>query len=305
MKKLSFYLLLLFLSILNLGFAQEYETVKETKQLVENRDLYINGGARAQFGGKSRTYIKVDLPPNTIQWYYSFSTSKGKSGTKNLNLGIQLAGILTDPSGITSNVLSAIDVPEGEATADVYLINRENLNSFLQKIEFRHFPEGMAENTKQAVVKIDDIKSGTWYLGIKNPSSLNGINLSIEVVAITEKSVEKEKAKNQEKAELYGSLGLTKFKNKEYEKCIEFCDKSSDEYELGWVQANKGLAMLMLGQDTEAMDVYINAIMLIKKQPNPNYVFDEILKDINKVISSNPNIKGVDDIKQLIQSQRN
>ncbi|MDG5490593.1 hypothetical protein [Psychroserpens sp. SPM9] len=305
MNKNKIIIQLLILLLFQVTLAQEVEIVRETKQLVESRDLYINGGARSQFGGKSRTYIKIDLPPNTVQWYYSFSTSAGKSGTKNLNLAIQLGGILADPTGITSSTISAIDVPEGEASADVYLIDRSNLNLFLDKSEYRHFPEGMAENTKQAVVRIDDIKSGTWYLGIKNPSALNGINLSIEVVAITEATTVKEKSANQEKAELLGALGWKKFENGEYDKCIEYSDKSISEFELGWVKANKGLALIMLGRDSDAMDTYIEAITLIKKQPNPDYIFDEVVKDIDNILRKNPNIVGAKDIREIIELQRN
>ena len=82
---------------------------------------------------------------------------------------------MADPSGVTSTTISAID--------------NNNLDLFLKKDNFRHYSEGMAENTKLAVVKIDDIKSGSWYLGIKNPSSLNGINICIEVVAVIENRI--------------------------------------------------------------------------------------------------------------------
>lgn len=303
MKKNYVLIVLFILGLYQYVIAQEIEFTKETKVLVEKRDLYINGGTRAQFGGKSRTYIKIDLPPNTVQWYYSFSTTKGKSGTKNLNLAIQLASIITNPALISSDSASAIDVPDGEASADIYLLDYNNLKPFQNKTDFKYYQEGMAQNTKQAVVKIDDIKNGTWYLGIKNPSSLNGINLSIEVVAITETKVIKEKTEEQEKAELYGTLGWTKFENGEYEKCIDYCDKSEAEYSLGWVQANKGLANLMIGKETEAMEIYINAITLIKKQSNPNYVFNEIIKDINNALTKKPDLSGADDIKQVIELQ--
>jgi len=254
---------------------------KETKKIISKRDLYINGGLRSEFGGKSRVYIKLDLPPNTIEWYYAFSTSLGKSGTKNLDLAIQLTGLLNDPTGITSNIVSEIEIPKGEASADVYLIDTNNLDPFLKKTSFKYFPEGMVENTKQAVVKIDDIKSGTWYLGIKNPSSLNAINFSIEVIAIIENKITENSTEKLQKAEMYGNLGWKIFEKGEYQKCIEYCNKSNTEYQLGWVQANKALATLMLGYESSVMDLYIDAITLIKKQPHSNYVFNEMIKDID------------------------
>ena len=288
MKK-NYILTILLLITIQLGFSQNYEIIRETKKLVDSRDIYLNGGMRSQFGGKSRTYIKFDLPPNTVQWYYSFTTTKGQSGSPNLNLAVQLTGMLADPSGLTSSTISAIKVPEGMATADFYLIDQNNLQSFLNKVEYRHYPEAMAENTKQAVVKVDDIKTGSWYLGIKNPSSMNGINLNIEIVAITETKKLIEKSDAQQKAELYGGLGWTQFENGDYEKCIEYCDKANNEFELGWVLANKGLALLMVDKESEAMEIYINTITLIKKQPNPQYVFGEMIKDIDNAKKINQN----------------
>lgn len=91
---------LFFISMFQFGFSQEFETVRETKKLIDSRDIYLNGGMRAEFGGKSRTSIKVDLPPNTVEWYYSFTTTEGGNGTENLNLAIQLSRILVDPSGL-------------------------------------------------------------------------------------------------------------------------------------------------------------------------------------------------------------
>lgn len=56
--------------------------------IVEKRAYYLNGGARAALGGKSRVTIKIDLPKNTKKWYYSFSTTPGADGTRLLNLGV-------------------------------------------------------------------------------------------------------------------------------------------------------------------------------------------------------------------------
>ena len=108
------FLITLFLSLAYVYcYSQEFETKRESLQLIESRSVYLNGGLRASMGGKSRTSIKVDLPPNTVKWYYSFTTSKGKSGVKNLELAIQLSGFLADPSGISTELLSNISASLG------------------------------------------------------------------------------------------------------------------------------------------------------------------------------------------------
>ena len=67
-------------------------------------------------------------------------------------------------------------------------IAKEDLDLHGEQISYAM--EGTAESTKQAVVRINDITSGTVYLGLKNPSTLNGITLNIEVVAITGSTIE-------------------------------------------------------------------------------------------------------------------
>ncbi|MAB38684.1 MAG: hypothetical protein CL528_01855 [Aequorivita sp.] len=299
---------LFFISIIQLGYSQDFEIIRESKKLIDSRDIYLNGGMRAGFGGKSRTSIKIDLPPNTVEWYYSFTTTEGENGTANLNLAMQLSRMLVDPSGLSSIATSRIKVPEGVAAADIYLLDQKNMHLFLQKVDlnngtFLHYPEGMVQNTKQAIVKVDDIKSGTWYLGVKNPSAMNGIHINIEVVAITETRKPIAKTEKQQKAELYGGLAKTQFENEAYDICVEYCDKAISEYELGSVLATKGLAQLMLGKEIEGTETYINAITLVKKQPNPNRIFREMIHDIDKAIKTNPDLKGAVEIKKLITAQ--
>lgn len=305
----NYVLLFLLLLFSQLGYTQKYESQLETKQLVESRSIYLNGGLNATFGGKSRTYLEIDLPPNTIKWYYSFSTKKGESGTQNLDLAIQLAGIILDPSGISSTTLSAIKVPDGVSSADIYLLDRPNIDKFLSKKDlyggsFSYNMEGTAQSTKQAVVEIDGIRSGTVYLGLKNPSTTNGVNISIEVVAITETRVAIVKSDAQQKAELYGNLGWSKFEQAEYEECISYCNKSYEEHKLGWVLANKGAAQLVCGQTSASIESYISALTLIKNDPNAKHELLKIRRNLERTLKIYPNLDGADEIIQLIKLEQ-
>ncbi len=177
-----------------LSFGQYTKTERTTKIIVEQRSIYLSGGARASVGGKSRVVIPFDLPKNTVEWFYSFSTSDGTSGTKNLNLALQLSTLLVDQTGTTASLMNQVKVPSGSSSIDIYLLNSENQTAFEEKWDnnggnFYFISEGTVKNTKQAVVKVDDIKSGRWYLGLKNPSSLDGVNIFVEITAIVENDV--------------------------------------------------------------------------------------------------------------------
>ena len=105
--KLIFTFLIGCLATFNLT-AQTIKTKQSVKTIIQQRNIYLNGGARATFGGKSRTTIQIPLPEGTTSWYYSFSTTPGESGTKNLKLFTQLSSLALDPTGITKAALSNI-----------------------------------------------------------------------------------------------------------------------------------------------------------------------------------------------------
>lgn len=317
--KLKLYLIFLFL-INHFAFSQEIVTKLEPFQLIKPRQIYLNGGMKSIAGGKSREYIKIDLPPNTVEWYYSFSTSPGISGTKNINLLAQVAasfssqtnivGNIMNSTGISKEIIKTVQIPEGSNSVDIYLCDRTNIDKFLAKEDqslfggsYKYIMEGTVQNTKQALVQVNDIVSGTVYLGLKNPSAMDGLNVSIEVVAIVKTQTVIEKSDNQQKAELYGNLGWKQFESGNYEKCIEYSEKSKSYTELGWVLANIGLSQLMLNKENEAMETYVNAITIIKKQTNSKYYLTEAVKDLENVLAKNSNIKGASDIKQIIQSE--
>lgn len=166
---------------------QSYSTQTNVQSIIPERNIYLNGGARAAFGGKSRTIIPVRLPQGTKSWYYSFSTSPGESGTRNLNLLAQLSSLAADPSGITRIALSNVEIPAGSASIDVYLFDQRNADLFNSKaaqngLQLSYVREGTVTNTRQALVPIHN-SSNTVYLGLRNPSSLDGVNITIEIVA--------------------------------------------------------------------------------------------------------------------------
>ena len=300
------------------------------QQLIQPRKIYLNGGVNASLGGTSRTTIKIDLPPNTIAWYYSFSTSRTKTDVKNLSLATQLRTLLSNQNQRESGLLSKISVPSGYCAANTYLCDATNAGLFQRKADnnggsFSHIAEGTVTNTFQSVVRIDDVTSGTWYLGIKNPSEWRAAYITIEVVAITQESMlttvvipalidaiftkkerepEPEKTEEQRRAESYGTMAWGYYENKQIEKALTYCDKSLELYALGWVKANKGLMQLISGKEDEAVETYIDAIALIHKQWRSDYVFKHMIKDLKRARKKYTNRAQFDEIIQMIKQQQ-
>ncbi|MNU87943.1 hypothetical protein D3C71_777420 [compost metagenome] len=203
------------------SFGQIYSTNYELKTVIQQRNIYLNGGARASIGGKSRTIIPVKLPEGTKSWYYSFSTSEGVNGTQNLNLLIQLSSMLVDPSSFSRVLLSSIELPKGSSSIDVYTLDQKNADLFVEKVDnnggsFSYFREGLVTNTRQAVVELSSVRN--CYIGLKNPSTWDGVNVTIEVVALVETQV-------------YKDIWSTENKHKLYEACLNSFASKGPEIE--------------------------------------------------------------------------
>ena len=189
MKKITLSLTLLILAI-SVSTAQITVIELNARSLCEERKIALNGKFRdVVAGGQSRIAIPVDLPSGTIEWFYSFTTTEGGNGTKILNLAIQLSSLSFDPTGTSAKILSRLEVPGGTTAINAYVLDANNKTAFLEGDEFKHIEEGSSLATKQAVVKIDDVRTGRWFIGLENPSALDGVNISIEVVAIVREEV--------------------------------------------------------------------------------------------------------------------
>jgi hypothetical protein len=275
------------------------QTKRKLISLYSQQHFYLNGGTRAMFGGVSRTSLKVELPANTIEWYYVFTTSPGKDVSSDISLFAQLTKAF-DPSGITATAVNAILAPTGSNTADVYLLDKDNVDLFISKEDFKYGGTDSRKNFKDGVVQINDVIKGTYYLGLRNPSADAGVNVSIEVVAVVE-----EKSENQSEAQTYGSIGWKEYQNGDFDKCIEYSKKSlSMDSTLSWVQCNIALTYLVTGKG-DAMDSYVKAISMIEKSTNPKNVFAVAINDIDDAVKKHGSFKDADIIRQLLMDKYN
>jgi hypothetical protein len=153
--------------------------------LTTKETFTLNSGGRALIGGKSRIPLLVELPPNTVEWYYAIVTTPEKAPPPAIGLADQLIKYLT-PSGIASTFVSSLITQSGSGTCDVYLFaDQNNLNTFLSKRGQAHcLMSGTRENFSQGAVEIRDAVQGNYFLGLRNPSGLAAVQITIEVCAI-------------------------------------------------------------------------------------------------------------------------
>ncbi|HYC28095.1 MAG TPA: hypothetical protein VEB42_04750, partial [Chitinophagaceae bacterium] len=125
-------ILLIFLTVALASVSFSQQPARKVVQVVSQQNFFLNGGVRSAFGGKSRTYFEVQLPPNTIEWYYIVTTYPSENKTS-LNLAQQLTKLLA--SGVTSILASAILAPTGSNSCDVFLMDHRNAEAFVQKVD--------------------------------------------------------------------------------------------------------------------------------------------------------------------------
>jgi len=93
------------------------------------------------------------------------------------------AGIIAGKA--TDIAIEQLSQPPGNNYCDIYLLTYENLSKFENKLQYSYLTQGTRENFKSGNVKIVSYNSGNYFLGIRNPDNLYGINVLIEIVAIT------------------------------------------------------------------------------------------------------------------------
>ncbi len=195
--KSALFLLWLLTGCLTLA-AQSYKTVQQVVPLLEEQTFYLNSQTR--IGGKPRNAIKVTLPENTVQWSYAFTTSKKEGSGESIKLLKQVTdfvakGLLnSNLIGITTNVAFQVVKPTGAGVVDIYLTDDKGREQFFTtswNVYSYAKPEktfdGSRENIKDGTILINDVSNRTIYLCFNNPSSTEGLYVTLEAVAIVAK----------------------------------------------------------------------------------------------------------------------
>lgn len=173
--------------------------IPQVEVLVNEQTIKLNGGARSflgrGLGATSRIYIPVQLPHRTIEWYYSFTTSRNDgSNVESLQLSNQLTdfiagSILTGPggmfAGIAGSLLNSIRVPRGVLAINSYVLDEANAEAFMNRQPFTFIANTQMLNTAQGKLRIKTpVNFGQYYIGLQNISSMSAVVIKIEVAAI-------------------------------------------------------------------------------------------------------------------------
>ncbi len=140
-------------------------------------------------GGSSRITIPVNLPANTVEWYYVFTASRSDEQTKKVTNDFNLAGKLTTyllglPGPIVDAGFTLIGSPPGSDYCDVFLTNHENARYFKQGLRFNYWNDGSRENVMSGSIKVVTDHGQALQLGFKNRNTYHGISVGVEVVAL-------------------------------------------------------------------------------------------------------------------------
>jgi hypothetical protein len=146
-------------------------------------------------GGKSRITLPVQLPANTVEWYYIFSASRDQAVIDNTLQGFSLAkdlgGFLLKSTGygmaegVLSQGIDAITQPPGSDYCDVSLVDQNNFQLYESGAAARYYPEGSRSNIQSGKIRVVETLFTPSYLGFKNGDSYHGISVGVEVVAVT------------------------------------------------------------------------------------------------------------------------
>jgi hypothetical protein len=152
--------------------------------IISQQSFYLKGGSRAMGRSSSRQVLPINLPANTVEWYYTVTTRSRRGQFSNSNLTGQLVKLVDPVSGIATK--ASVSVLGGTGVCDVYLMtNPHEVNRYVNKLPAVSFlMNDSREHYVSGAVPVKDFLDGSCFLVIRNPSSSRGVNVNIEVTAI-------------------------------------------------------------------------------------------------------------------------
>ncbi|HET7000246.1 MAG TPA: hypothetical protein VFI33_03015 [Puia sp.] len=171
---------LLFICASSQSNAQEPKEDYMVVPIVSQQSFYLKSSTTKT----GREVLQVNLPANTVEWYYTVTTRSGNGQFSNSDLTGQLVRLVDPNHGIKPGAI--VHVPKGTSVCDVYLmtnphevkkyVNDRPAGSFLMNDSREHYISG--------AIVVKDFLDGTCFLVLRNPGSSHGVHVNIEVTAI-------------------------------------------------------------------------------------------------------------------------
>ncbi len=205
--KQFFSLLLVFASVQLSAFSQQTTYVPKVVK-IKREFVKVNGTLNSTFGGNSRVLIEVPLPRGTVEWYFSFKTTRDKQSEEaianTIGFTTKVAAVLASSytggasvrfAGLAESSIKSIAISKGEVPVNVYAFDLYNSQIFL-KGDGSHVLNGsynVSQSEGNSIVKF--FKTGNAYIGVDNPNFRTGVWVDVEVTATI---LEKKEIYNQD-----------------------------------------------------------------------------------------------------------
>jgi hypothetical protein len=140
-----------------------------------------SGGAGSIVSGQ---ILQIDLPANTVEWYYTVTTKAGHAQFSNNDLTGQLVKLVDPEHGISKK--NRVRVPVGTGVCNVYLMkNPAEAYKYVSNRPAAGFlMNDSREHIVSGTVPVRDFLDGPCYLVIKNSNPRSNVSVNIEVTAI-------------------------------------------------------------------------------------------------------------------------
>lgn len=166
-----------------------WKKIYSTVQVCEKQTYFVNSATK--LAGNTRITLPVNLPPNTVEWYYQYTASRDRehiahiSGNASLLTELSAALFTGGASVLITGLGNMLSQPPGADYCDIHLLDEANYAPYIAQDHFVHVPDGTRLNFKSGNVRVTCCPSGRYFLGVRNNDTMHGIHVLLDVVAIT------------------------------------------------------------------------------------------------------------------------
>lgn len=168
---------------------QEQQVQQEyvSQQIIPLTASYTENGSTALFPG-ARIVFPIQLPENTVEWYYQVSVFADKQEQTNqfFNLAGEINSLIVQTGGLKFGPDLLTQQP-GEEYCDIYIMDGVNATRFEAMNDYKYSLIGSNEHIKSGIIKVQGGSSLPLYLGINNPDSEKQVHVILKCVAIVSK----------------------------------------------------------------------------------------------------------------------